>query len=40
MEEINNPMENAAGEIKLPYGTVLFTKPMSDIMHESMLPYA
>ena len=40
MEEINNPMENAAGEIKLPDGTVLVTKPMADIMHESMLPYA
>lgn len=40
MEEINNPMENASGEIKLADGTMLVTKPMADIMHESMLPYA
>ena len=41
-ENINNQeiTNEATGEIKLADGTTLLTKPMSDIMHESMLPYA
>ena len=41
-ENINNIeiTNEATGEIKLADGTTLLTKPMSDIMHESMLPYA
>jgi len=40
-ESINNEIINeATGEIKLADGTTLLTKAMSDIMHESMLPYA
>jgi len=41
-ENISNQeyTNEATGEIKLADGTTLLTKPMSDIMHESMLPYA
>ena len=41
-ENINNIeiTNEATGEIKLADGTTLLTKPMSDIMHESLLPYA
>ena len=41
-ENLNNIeiTNEKTGEIKLADGTTLLTKAMSDIMHESMLPYA
>lgn len=39
-EDENQEINEVTGEIKLADGTMLVTKSMADIMHDSMLPYA